>query len=618
MLGSIQRWKKGCQTLLIRYSSDEVNVQTKTPKQVEVMQMAILNDAAVSDSPKAQTIVGAWKSIKGQKRVQYKHNSATFLEGLEALQQPFSISTADFKPQGDVEDKQAIEAEMDEELQEIVQEMMASELNNRIQSKLHSGQELPSDKVVEGHVRFSDTSCFARCTKRDFCCKHNAEGRKKIISDLFKCIEYQVFPCIVADDPELRRCIGCGALNCEFFCPFCDLRRSVWKSEGIRAPPAELKDFSKLVEWGKKNAQLSKLIDIFDALKKKRSKLRKALGMKRGEKTEKHNMTDNNSKGKEKVTKETRKNSGTEENDIEGKKKRLKEVEEKVTQAKENVEKEFKNLTNCTTKVTLAAIKEYYQGCLEQRYPPIIEGVTLFNYAACALHAYLNITSATFRFTTTMLSTHHNLWSHYKREIVKLQLHHVVAFVQSKQNEKKQKKSMQRLNLIGRDCRKLEQESVRILEEMITKFGLGDERAHELLTLLKNIWKSWADVAPYLRMKKIDLEEVIHQGQAKAKIFIDIFASHASDDQLTYYMHLLDTHIWQWSMIYYKEFGCGYGILTTQAVEHRLKIFKRDLGHTFGKVNKRFRTALIHQSQRVYGRLFERKATKRVFKCCLW
>jgi hypothetical protein len=546
-------------------------------KQAEVLQIAFLNDAATTDSPKGQTIVGVWESIKGMKASQYKQNSQGFIDGLKDLCEPFSISTPSFCPEVDAPATNApLDTDMVEELQEVLQEMTTNEVRAKIQQKMQSktirGEEHPQDKVSEGHLRCSEGSCFARLSK------------KQCAKDLFHCCEYQVCPIIVADDPELRKCIGCGALNSEFFCPFCDLRRSAWKEHGAKAP-SELKDFNKLVEWGEKNAKLSALVDKKKQLKRKRAKVKK----------QKEN------------TPEWRK--------------RVERLEAKVAQATKETYEHFQELTNFTDKVTLKVIAEYYEGCLGQRYPPIIEGVTLFNYAACALHAYLNITAATFRFTSALLQGHSNLWLHFKREMVKLQLHNIVAFVQKKKNDgeenersvKKQQKKMQRLQLIGRDCRKLERNMVTVLDGMVKKFD-GDKRVQEMLSHMQEVWKCWGMVAPYLRMKRIENEETIYEGQRLARKFIDTFALHTSDDELTYYMHLLDSHVWQWSLAYYKEFGCGYGILTTQAVEHRLKVFKRELRNTM-KNRRMYRLALNHQSQRINGRLRIRKPTSRLFKC---
>lgn len=67
--------------------------------------------------------------------------------------------------------------------------------------------------------------------------------------------------------------------------------------------------------------------------------------------------------------------------------------------------------------------------------------------------------------------------------------------------------------------------------------------------------------------------------------------------------------------VYATEFGFGYSALTTQAMEHRLKIFKRELHHTL-KNDKMWKLAMRHQYQRLYRDLIERKkAVKRNLHC---
>jgi hypothetical protein len=60
----------------------------------------------------------------------------------------------------------------------------------------------------------------------------------------------------------------------------------------------------------------------------------------------------------------------------------------------------------------------------------------------------------------------------------------------------------------------------------------------------------------------------------KAQHFVQHLSDISSEQAVTYYMHFLHDHLWQWTEVYLEEFGFGYGVLSTQVMEHCLKLFK--------------------------------------------
>ena len=64
------------------------------------------------------------------------------------------------------------------------------------------------------HLCFDKESCTHRLSDR-FQLRTTIAGRT-----------FRLFLLIIADDPELRRMLGCAGLSSDEFCPFCDLRRS--------------------------------------------------------------------------------------------------------------------------------------------------------------------------------------------------------------------------------------------------------------------------------------------------------------------------------------------------------------------------------------------------------
>jgi len=79
-----------------------------------------------------------------------------------------------------------------------------------------------------------------------------------------------------------------------------------------------------------------------------------------------------------------------------------------------------------------------------------------------------------------------------------------------------------------------------------------------------------------------------------------IYRELATDQNVTWYMHVLEDHLQDFTNILYKQFGLGYGVITTQSMEHMLKQMKRELrDHTLK--NNKWHLVLLHLFQRKYG-----------------
>ena len=61
--------------------------------------------------------------------------------------------------------------------------------------------------------------------------------------------------------------------------------------------------------------------------------------------------------------------------------------------------------------------------------------------------------------------------------------------------------------------------------------------------------------------------------------------------------------------MYFEEFGWGYGVFNTQAMEHQLKVLKGDFGFVMANDSK-WPMLLDHAFQRHYGWYAKRNKTK--------
>jgi len=384
---------------------------------------------------------------------------------------------------------------------------------------------------------------------------------------------FRLFLLIVADDPELRRILGCAGVNHDCFCPFCDLRHSQWKQNKTRAK-GNRKTIADMVRWGEETQRLVELLDLREAAK---SNFRKMQACRT-----------------------------TSEEDLE-------KAKAKCKAESLECKKHFSQLTGrLLSTVTFTQMEEFIDARNGQRYPPLFPELTIFNYSACSLHCFLNLTTRTSRHTTVQLSGYPTVWLSYKQKLKDLHLHYLNAQVE-KAEAAAQVDHMWKLWLIGRDCKTLVNQMPKLLQDLYSEFN-HFPRASSLFEPLIAMWNRWAEVAPYLLKRTLANEGEIIEGKEKARLFIEGLEAHVEDEAFSYYLHLLHEHVWEWLEVYYKEFGFGLGVLSTQAGEHRLKLFKRETSHTL-RNSQMWKMALTHQNQRLYGGLPDLTPPKRDMQC---
>jgi len=383
----------------------------------------------------------------------------------------------------------------------------------------------------------------------------------------------------VADDPELRRLLGIGALNHEFFCPFCKKRLSELRCRDFSpAPPRNMREAQR---HGKQAAPLSRLLQERSAIMKQRSGL------------------------------DPLKLSKT-QNQLSEAAELKRQYDEKTEECKICL---GKIIEKDKDSVTEAYITQFYHRIYNQRYPPTFPHLHLHQYCACGFHCHCNITSNIFKHTCQQITPIPHFLKEFKARLLKLGLHYLHSFVEGDEKADWDTK-FRKLMLIGRDCRKLEDSMVSLLEGMLAHFRdkLSSTALEQFFSPLISMWREWAGVAPYLRMKTLSDPSEVSVCKEKAQAFVKNFTAKVSDVHITRYMHFLHDHLWEWMDIYYKEFGFGYGVLTTQSMEHRLKLFKRDLRHTL-QTERMWELSMRHQHQRMLGGLELPQPNKRIITC---
>lgn len=239
------------------------------------------------------------------------------------------------------------------------------------------------------HICFTQQSCTAKLL--------TAQTLHNSLTDR----SFRLFVFIIADDPELQRFIGCAFLKNDWFCPFCNLHWSQWQAERTRAFGV-LKNFDDMVRWGQEAAPLTRLREKLKGLQKEKQEKEK---------------------------------SGAPLTELE-------ELTEQITELKLQC---ARYLRQWLPDIRLEQISEqhiraFYNDRQGQRYPPIFPELTLFNYSACALHCFLNITTLLLRHTSSSLAGYPTIWKQFKQKLLALKLHNLHAHVERAKIHQQQKR----------------------------------------------------------------------------------------------------------------------------------------------------------------------------------
>jgi hypothetical protein len=156
--------------------------------------------------------------------------------------------------------------------------------------------------------------------------------------------------------------------------------------------------------------------------------------------------------------------------------------------------------------------------------------------------------------------------------------------------------SRKELHIIGRECLILEEKFPVFLEKIKVELPSDDPlmvamAVDKLLTL----WKLWIPVASHIR-RIHPSEEDVSRCDTDCQRFITFFAENFQTQKFTTYMHFVQDHLADCLRIYYNEFGFGYGVLSTQGLEHLNGDIKQEFLSTW-KGPLSFQQIMIHQYQ---------------------
>jgi len=227
----------------------------------------------------------------------------------------------------------------------------------------------------------------------------------------------------------------------------------------------------------------------------------------------------------------------------------------------------------------------------------------IFMYAPCRLHMYISITKTLF-WTTYEALTDLGCVALLTAHLKALKLQYLEGFLRKLEQSVEKHK----LNVIGRDCQQLEAHMARILAEI--KETMSSRREQSQLSKLVDLWRLWTPAASHIFAVSPD-KIMVDKCQSECLEFFRFFVQQFDYMEVTWYLHFLKAHLHQFALILYEEFGFGFGILNTQAMEHQLKQLKIILAHTL-RNGKKAEAALTQHHQCRYGWFGDVRKTRRI------
>lgn len=161
--------------------------------------------------------------------------------------------------------------------------------------------------------------------------------------------------------------------------------------------------------------------------------------------------------------------------------------------------------------------------------------------------------------------TANNLGEEIERRICDFHLQYLVVFLNKGELKR------ENINLIGRDCDNLDREMVGVLTTLRDK--LPAEKQALILPVIE-LWTLWRQAAKYLWLQRATAEQAKQCGEIQERFFQHLVKNLLPKD-ITWYMHTLRDHVPTYTQFLQQEFGWGYGMMTGQSMEHKLKLFKR-------------------------------------------
>jgi len=572
----------GCLNHLLRVQADDCKIGKaigEREKHVEGIQLRHLNEIGAShESPSQQQIVGVYEPLKGKKHEQFIANTQTIFNDLRTLAaKPFVITSApvalpnamntvltpaeevDTVLENDFNSFTEWLAYVDEPpaiVEQLAPSMVLSSASS-VSSTVAQEKRTPQADVTltPGVVQVSETSLYSHIVKHYALEPHDSNQL------------HQLIPFLSADDPELRRFNGSAGCTSETFCGFCNRLRSEFSSALNNLPPHRLHKLSTLLQWGTEAAPITELVKRAKECQRELKKL--------------------NPEDEKFLAAELAFNDATK-----AWKKAL------ATQLK------IEDWHKITEKNHL---KQFYADRGGQRFPPLFPDLPLKLKGPCCLHMQLCMCVVNVRETKNILAAY-GLMNEWIAELSRWNLLFMKSFMDVS-DDKDIHNRVTQLHLNGEDCRKLEKKMPKFVQSLLDRHSSPSKPSCEKdLQKIKHLWDLWSQVCPLLR--KVRLENLQEKRDLKeaAIAYVDFYRQEFSKP--TYYMHFLRDHVASWTKTLFKEFGFGYGIMTTQGLEHRQKILKKDFEHTTQREEK-WSTVIDHQNQRLYGELNQVETVKR-------
>ncbi len=380
-----------------------------------------------------------------------------------------------------------------------------------------------------------------------------------IYNDAPTCWKGQCIVFYVADDLKLRSILEQAGLSSHWGCPFCNMPLSARDClhNHSECQCDSFKDFTtnNLYEWG----EIMGHVTIVTQQLQQKMQLRTL-----------------------KKKKEMRSKNIEHQLNIE-----IQRLEDELQEALAMVLNEPKeSITNIKKAKDLCNAKYY-----GQRHHPML-CLPMISFHPCALHAFMAITQ-TFFWTIVEELHNYRLMDNFHNLLQSLRLNHLQDHLWQLENSKAADDD---LRLISHDCVTLTQAMSSILkklqQEQNQDISAICQRGHKLFTL-------WQRVSRYYTHREVTSEE-IGLCQALVKELFQYFVTKFGTAKPSWYLHHMHQHLPVTLWWIYEEFEWGYAVLTTQAMEHKIKDIKRGHKHTLQNKDC-WMTVLTHHLQQSFG-----------------